>query len=198
MSVEIANESGVEVDADTIVAVARHTLNQMGVNPLAELSVLLVDADYMAVLNHQWMGKDGPTDVLAFPMDENTSIDHGPAEITGAPTLLGDIVLCPDVATAQAAKYGTADPRMRQDNVDDARPVDGGNYGMADELTMLTIHGVLHLLGYDHAEPEEEREMFALQGKLLNSWQARLGEEGHVSTQPAPQGKLLNPWQARQ
>lgn len=173
MSIEIANESGVEVDADQIVAVGRHTLSQMGVNPLAELSVLLVDADYMAVLNHQWMGKEGPTDVLAFPMDETTTIDHGPAESTGAPTLLGDIVLCPEVASAQAAKFGSPDPRMR---ADDAPPVTApvdANYGMADELTMLTIHGVLHLLGYDHAEPEEEREMFALQGKLLNAWQAR-------------------------
>lgn len=173
MSIEIANESGVEVDADALVAAARHTLGQMGVNPLAELSVLLVDADYMAVLNHQWMGKDGPTDVLAFPMDENTSIDHGPAEHTGAPTLLGDIVLCPDVAAAQASRYGSPDPRMRAENPDGpARPVDA-SYTMADELTMLTIHGVLHLLGYDHAEPEEEREMFALQGKLLDAWQAR-------------------------
>lgn len=172
MSIEVANESGVDVDADAIVAVARHTLNQMGVNPLAELSVLLVDADYMAVLNHQWMSKEGPTDVLAFPMDEQTSIDHGPAEISGAPTLLGDIVLCPEVAAAQAAKFGTSDPQLRLDNVDGAGPSDG-HYGMADELTMLTIHGVLHLLGYDHAEPEEEREMFALQGKLLDSWRAR-------------------------
>jgi probable rRNA maturation factor len=170
MSIEIANESGVEVDADQIVAVARHTLSQMGVNPLAELSVLLVDADYMAVLNHQWMGKEGPTDVLAFPMDETTSIDHGPAESTGAPTLLGDIVLCPEVASAQAAKYGSPDPRMRASEV--TQPVDV-NYSMADELTMLTVHGVLHLLGYDHAEPEEEREMFALQGKLLSAWQVR-------------------------
>jgi probable rRNA maturation factor len=172
MSIEIANESGVEVDADQIVAVARHTLSQMGVNPLAELSVLLVDADYMAVLNHRWMDKDGPTDVLAFPMDETTSIDHGPAESTGAPTLLGDIVLCPEVASAQAAKYGSPDPRMRAHDATVVQPVDP-NYSMADELTMLTIHGVLHLLGYDHAEPEEEREMFALQGKLLTAWQAR-------------------------
>jgi probable rRNA maturation factor len=174
MSIEIANESGVEVDADQIVAVARHTLSQMGVNPLAELSVLLVDADYMAVLNHQWMGKDGPTDVLAFPMDETTTIDHGPAESTGAPTLLGDIVLCPEVASAQAAKYGSPDPRMRAQEVatQAVQPVDP-NYSVADELTMLTIHGVLHLLGYDHAEPEEEREMFTLQGKLLSAWQAR-------------------------
>ena len=74
------------------------------------------------------------------------------------------------MASAQAAKFGSADPRMRAQEV--AQPADG-NYGVADELNMLTIHGVLHLLGYDHAEPEEEREMFSLQGKLLESWQAR-------------------------
>ena len=171
MSIEIANESGADVDADAIVAVARHTLAQMGVNPLVELSVLLVDSAYMAELNHLWMGKDGPTDVLAFPMDES-SIDHGPAEPAAAPTLLGDIVLCPEVAEAQAAKYGSPDPRMRLDGAEIIKPVDS-NYTSADEMTMLTIHGVLHLLGYDHAEPEEEREMFSLQGKLLESWQAR-------------------------
>src|ERR1051325_1199603 len=70
MSIEIANESGVEVDTDAILAVARHALDEMGVNPLAELSVLLVDSDYMTELNHRWMDGDGPTDVLAFPMDE--------------------------------------------------------------------------------------------------------------------------------
>ena len=174
MSIEIANESGTAVDTDAILGVSRHVLGELGVNPLAELSVLLVDVDYMTELNHRWMGGDGPTDVLAFPMDETTTIDHGPAESTGAPTLLGDIVLCPEVASAQAAKYGSPDPRMRSSDAapEVAQPVDA-NYGMADELTMLTIHGVLHLLGYDHAEPEEEREMFALQGKLLNAWQAR-------------------------
>ena len=79
MSIEIANESGVEVDTDAILAVARHALDEMGVNPLAELSVLLVDVDYMTELNQRWMGGDGPTDVLAFPMDEG-SVDHGPGE----------------------------------------------------------------------------------------------------------------------
>src|SRR6266508_2213477 len=88
MSIEIANESGVEVDSDAILAVARHALDEMGVNPLAELSILLVDADYMAELNHRWMDADGPTDVLAFPMDEG-SVDHGPGEgSTGEPALL--------------------------------------------------------------------------------------------------------------
>ncbi|HEX5597905.1 MAG TPA: rRNA maturation RNase YbeY [Micromonosporaceae bacterium] len=149
MSIEIANESGVDVDTDGILAVARHALDEMGVNPLAELSVLLVDVDYMTELNHRWMGEEGPTDVLAFPMDEG-SIDHGPGEPSGAePALLGDIVLCPEIAAKQAVAAG---------------------HSPEDELQLLTVHGVLHLLGYDHAEPEEEREMFALQTRLLSSW----------------------------
>jgi probable rRNA maturation factor len=151
LSIEIANESGIEVDTDSVLAVARHALDEMGVNPLAELSVLLVDIGYMAELNHRWMGGDGPTDVLAFPMDEG-SVDHGPGEVNGGePALLGDIVLAPEVAARQAAAAG---------------------HSAADELHLLTVHGVLHLLGYDHAEPEEEREMFALQARLLASWRA--------------------------
>src|ERR1700712_5791264 len=142
MSIEIANESGVEVDTDAILAVARYALDQMGVNPLAELSILLVDVDYMTELNHRWMGNDGPTDVLAFPMDEG-SVDHGPGEAgTGEPALLGDIVLAPE------------------------------GHSAADELHLLTVHGALHLLGYDHAEPDEEREMFELQNRLLASWRS--------------------------
>ncbi|HZN16899.1 MAG TPA: rRNA maturation RNase YbeY [Micromonosporaceae bacterium] len=152
MSIEIANESGVSVDTDAVLGVARYVLGEMGVNPMAELSVLLVDVDYMTELNHRWMGGDGPTDVLAFPMDES-SVDHGPSEgPAGEPALLGDIVLCPEVAAKQAATAG---------------------HCAADELHLLTVHGVLHLLGYDHAEPEEEREMFALQARLLDGWRAR-------------------------
>jgi len=148
LSIEIANESGVDVNSDTILAVARHALDEMGVNPLAELSVLLVDVEYMTELNHRWMDGDGPTDVLAFPMDEG-SVDHGPGEGGGEPALLGDIVLCPEVAAKQAATAGHA---------------------TIDELALLTVHGTLHLLGYDHAEPEEEAEMFGLQARLLDSW----------------------------
>jgi probable rRNA maturation factor len=150
MSIEIANESGVEVDSDAILAVARHALDEMGVNPMAELSILLVDAEYMAELNHRWMDGEGPTDVLAFPMDEG-SVDHGPGESAGEPALLGDIVLCPEVAAKQAASVG---------------------HSTTHELALLTVHGMLHLLGYDHAEPDEEREMFGLQSRLLESWRS--------------------------
>jgi probable rRNA maturation factor len=156
VSIEIANESGVAVDSDHVLAVARYALDEMGVNPLAELSVLLVDIGYMTELNHRWMGGDGPTDVLAFPMDES-SVDHGPSESTGGePALLGDIVLCPEVATKQAETAG---------------------HGADDELHLLTVHGVLHLLGYDHAEPEDEREMFTLQARLLGGWQSSVGRK---------------------
>src|SRR3954470_11517833 len=151
MSIEIANESGGECDTAAILAVARYALDEMGVNPLAELSILLVDVDYMTELNHRWMGSDGPTDVLAFPVDEGSDAP-GPGEAgTGEPALLGDIVLPPEVPAKQAAAAG---------------------HTAADELNLLTVHGALHLLGYDHAEPEEEREMFALQARLLQGWRS--------------------------
>lgn len=149
MSIEIANESGYEVETDSILDVARFALTEMGVNPLAELSILLVDADYMTELNHRWMGGKGPTDVLAFPMDE-MQVDRGPQDDEPAsPALLGDVVLCPEVAEKQAAAAG---------------------HGTEDEMHMLTVHGILHILGYDHAEPDEAKVMFGLQGKLLDEW----------------------------
>jgi len=150
VSIEIANESGHAVDDTALLSVARHTLDEMGVNPMAELSLLLVDDEYMAELNHRWMGGTGPTDVLAFPMDE-LDADRGPGTDPpeAGPTLLGDVVLCPAVAEEQARTAG---------------------HPATDELHLLTVHGVLHLLGYDHAEPEEEREMFALQQRLLDDW----------------------------
>jgi len=156
MSIEIANESGVVVDEPSLVAVARHALDEMGVSPMAELSMLLIDVEHMSELNQRWMDSSGPTDVLAFPMDEFDA-ERGPGHVPGhvpgnSPALLGDVVLCPVVAKQQARQAG---------------------HGMADELHLLTVHGVLHLLGYDHADPEEEREMFALQNRLLRTWRAR-------------------------
>lgn len=151
MSIEIANESGIKVDESTLVAVARHALDEMGVNAMAELSMLLITQDHMAELNQRWMDQPGPTDVLAFPMDE-LDPERGPGHVPGeAPALLGDVVLCPAVAERQARAAG---------------------HSTLDELGLLTVHGILHLLGYDHADPEEEREMFALQGRLLRSWRA--------------------------
>jgi probable rRNA maturation factor len=122
----------------------------MGVNPLAELSILVVDEAAMSELHEQWMGEPGPTDVLAFPMDElrphsgSRDEDQSPD-----PALLGDVVLCPQVAAKQAAEAG---------------------HSAQDEMELLCTHGILHLLGYDHAEPEEHAEMFGLQDELLEAW----------------------------
>ncbi|MEV0162659.1 rRNA maturation RNase YbeY [Nonomuraea fuscirosea] len=152
MSIEINNESGVGVDEESIAALAAHVLGEMGINPLAELSIVVVDEDAMAELHEKWMGEPGPTDVLAFPMDElrpgggARGEGDGPAD----PALLGDVVLCPQVAARQAEEAG---------------------HSAAEELELLCTHGILHLLGYDHAEPEEHKEMFGLQSRLLESWQ---------------------------
>jgi probable rRNA maturation factor len=144
MTIEIANESGIPADEESIVSVARYTLDRMEVSPLAELSVVLVTLDVMEDLHQRWMDLPGPTDVMAFPMDELDM--RRPDATESSPALLGDIVLCPEFAKGQARKAG---------------------HSLADELSLLTVHGVLHLLGYDHAEPEEEREMFALQRRIL-------------------------------
>jgi probable rRNA maturation factor len=156
MTIEIANESGIEVDEARLAAVARFSLDQLRVHPLAELSVLLVDEPAMAELHERWMGEPGPTDVLSFPMDELRPPQPGTSgDATSEPGLLGDVVLCPQVAAGQAAKAG---------------------HSTQAELDLLTVHGVLHLLGYDHAEPEEHAAMFGLQDQLLQAWdkQARL------------------------
>ena len=110
MSIEIANESGVAVDEAALAALARHVLDAMRVHPLAELSVLLVDEAAMTDLHQRWLGEDGPTDVLAFPMDElrppspgGGQAERGTDEEAGQ-ALLGDVVLCPQVAIEQAAR----------------------------------------------------------------------------------------------
>jgi probable rRNA maturation factor len=149
VSIEVCNESGVTVDESLIASVARYALDSMRVNPAAELSILAVTQDVMSELHERWMDEPGPTDVMSFPMDELADESRRPDAPDMGPALLGDIVLCPEFAKEQARTAG---------------------HGLADELHLLTVHGVLHLLGYDHAEPEQEREMFTLQGKLLAGW----------------------------
>ncbi len=151
MSIEVNNESGVAVDEPLIASVARYALDAMRVSPAAELCVTAVTTDAMAELHERWMDEPGPTDVMSFPMDELVEESRRSDAPDMGPALLGDIVLCPEFARTQARSAGHA---------------------LADELQLLTVHGVLHLLGYDHAEPEQEREMFALQAKLLDDWRA--------------------------
>ncbi|MDM7853773.1 rRNA maturation RNase YbeY [Cellulomonas alba] len=143
MSIEVNNESGYEVDEAEFAALARYVLDEMHVHPQTDLSILLVGTDVMTDLHVKWMDEPGPTDVLSFPMDELRPGREGETTPAG---LLGDVVLCPDVAAQQARAAG---------------------HSTAEELLLLTTHGILHLLGFDHAEPEEEKEMFALQRRLL-------------------------------
>lgn len=148
MTIEIGNESGIAIDETVLLRLMEHNLAELHVSPDADVAILLVDEGAMESLHVQWMDEPGPTDVLSFPMDE---LRPGTEERPTPAGLLGDIVLCPQVAEAQAvaAKHSTM-----------------------DELAMLTTHGLLHLLGFDHAEPEEEREMFGLQKDLLVSFQS--------------------------
>ena len=149
MSIEVLDESGQGIDVKHLGSLSRFVLDKMRVHPLAELCVKLVDVDTITELNVKWMEGDGPTDVLAFPMDELRPglVNEEPEE-----GILGDIMVCPEIAATQAATAG---------------------HSTEAELELLTTHGILHLLGYDHAEPEEHQEMFGLQDRLLGDWRAR-------------------------
>jgi probable rRNA maturation factor len=147
MSIEVLNESGSEADVAQLGRLVRYVLDRMRIHPQAELCLKLVDPETIASYNEKWMQKQGPTDVLAFPMDELRPGADGEEYEEGT---VGDILLCPQVAAEQAPANGQT-PQQ--------------------EVDLLTIHGTLHLLGYDHAEPDERREMFALQARLLAEWQ---------------------------
>jgi probable rRNA maturation factor len=160
VSVEVLEESGAEVDVKRLGRLSRFVLERLRVHPQAELCIKLVDEDTIAGLNEQWMDKAGPTDVLAFPMDELRPglVNEEPEE-----GVLGDLVLCPQVAERQA---------------EEARDKGQTGYSKTDEVDLLTVHGILHLLGYDHGEPEEHAEMFGLQARLLAEWQGVLSGAG--------------------
>ena len=151
MSIEVLDESGRDVDVRRLSTLARFVMDRMRVHALAELCIKAVDEQTIAELNAQWMEKEGPTDVLAFPMDELRPGLVGEEPEEG---VLGDLVLCPAVAERQGETAG---------------------HGTVAELDLLTVHGILHLLGYDHAEPEEHKEMFGLQDELLAAWRSSLG-----------------------
>lgn len=146
MTIEVLNESGHDLDVKGLARLSRFVMDRMRVHPLAELCIKAVDEPTIAELNERWMEKDGPTDVLAFPMDELRPglVNEDPEE-----GVLGDLVLCPEVAARQASTAG---------------------HSTTAEIELLTVHGILHLLGFDHAEPEEHEEMFGLQAELLDAW----------------------------
>lgn len=148
MTIEINNESDHQIDEQVLLRLMEYNLAELHVSADADVAIVLVDEGAMESLHVQWMDEPGPTDVLSFPMDE---LRPGSEDAPTPAGLLGDIVLCPAVAEAQAiaAKHSTQ-----------------------DELILLTTHGLLHLLGFDHAEPDEEREMFGLQRELIAGFQA--------------------------
>lgn len=148
MSVDIANESGVALDEADIRSLVVYGMDRMKVHPQADVAVVFVDEPAMEQLHIQWMGEEGPTDVLSFPMDELRPGRDGDISAEG---ILGDIVVCPSVAAKQAEAAG---------------------HSLQHEVQMLTIHGLLHLLGFDHAEPDDEAEMFGLQGDILTSYRS--------------------------
>jgi probable rRNA maturation factor len=147
VSIEVLNEAGDDTDVAELSRLSRFVMDQMRVHPMAELCIKLVDEATISELNEQWMEKTGPTDVLAFPMDELRPglVNEDPEE-----GVLGDLVLCPAVAGRQAREAG---------------------HPTRDEVHLLTVHGILHLLGYDHADSAEHKAMFELQARLLDEWQ---------------------------
>ncbi|MFF2347486.1 rRNA maturation RNase YbeY [Pseudarthrobacter sp. NPDC058119] len=155
MSIEVNNESGIQVDESALVALSRYIFEQLYIHPQAELSILLVDEPAMEKLHIELMDEPGATDVLSVPMDELTPGTPGRPTPQG---MLGDIAICPQVAKVQARNAG---------------------HPLQDEMLLLTTHGILHLLGYDHAEPEEKAEMFGLQRELLSGF---TGKEAPAET----------------
>ncbi|MGO4453864.1 rRNA maturation RNase YbeY [Arthrobacter sp. RAF14] len=155
MSIEVNNESGVDANEEDIVRLARFIFDELYIHPEAELSVLLVDEPTMEKLHIELMDEPGATDVLSVPMDELTP--GAPGRITPA-GMLGDIAICPQVARIQAKNAG---------------------HSTEEEMLLLATHGILHLLGFDHAEPEEKAEMFGLQRQLLSSF---LGKDAPLET----------------
>jgi probable rRNA maturation factor len=151
VSIDVLNESGFALDEMELIACAKYVMGEMKVHPRADLCLKLVEEPAMEVLHVQWMDLPGSTDVMSFPMDELRPGRDGQEPAEG---VLGDIVLCPSVAARQAVAAGHA---------------------TEEELLLLVTHGILHLLGYDHGEPDAEREMFELQRTLLLTFLAGRG-----------------------
>ena len=147
MNIELSNLTDSKCDLERLKSIAQFTILAQGVHPDSELNISLLDEDEMSALHLRWMQEDGPTDVLAFPMDEVK-----PNSATLGPAMLGDIALCPIYANRNALKVHSS---------------------LQDELELLTVHGVLHLLGYDHMKADEKEVMFALQDKYLTEWRAK-------------------------
>ena len=143
MIIDLENNSGYTCNESLLMSLINFSLTKLGIHPDSEISLRLVSENEMAELHKKWMGLVGPTDVLSFPMDEML-----PNSLSNGPGIIGDIVLCPEYAEKN------------------------GKQSLSQELELLTLHGILHLLGYDHEEIEEEKIMFGIQEEYLNQWRA--------------------------
>jgi len=151
ITVAAVDEQGVAIDADRWCRLATAVLIDEGLNEPAELMLWFVDEDEIAELNEEHLGESGPTDVLSFPLDR-------PGEeppIPDVPLLLGDVFVCPAVAARNAPDHPGTHLPIHQGSLE-------------DELALLIVHGVLHILGYDHAEPDETEVMQARERTLLS------------------------------
>ncbi|OZG60204.1 endoribonuclease YbeY [Bifidobacterium lemurum] len=171
MSVEVTNETSWTIDPKVFSDLGLWVLDQMRVSTQSDLTIMFVDPDPIAELHMRWMNLEGPTDVMSFPMDELRPGD-GKTVMEG---ILGDIIICPWVAAQQAAAAG---------------------HSTMQEMMLLTIHGILHLLGYDHVSEEQERQMFGLQRQLLLTFFAARPAGIQQAVLPAGTPDLLAAWDA--
>ena len=141
MTIEVTNTSGQLVPTTEITSLLTHAMNALELNPDCDLNIAFVEDDYMTELHIKWMDEPGTTDVLSFPMDM--------PEVEGDIVTLGDIMISPAFAAAQALTAG---------------------HSTEHEIYILATHGLLHIIGYDHAEPDEEKIMFALQELIVEKW----------------------------
>jgi probable rRNA maturation factor len=141
MTIEVINTSGQLVPTSEINSLLTFALLELELNLECEINVSFVDDDYMTELHIKWMDEPGTTDVLSFPMDM--------PETPGEAVTLGDIVISPVVAAEQAKAQG---------------------HSIEHEIYILVIHGLLHIIGYDHADKAEEKVMFDLQEKIVKDW----------------------------
>ncbi len=144
MTIEVTNTSGQLVPTTEITSLMTHAMNALELNPDCDLNIAFVEDDYMTELHIKWMDEPGTTDVLSFPMDM--------PEEPGQAVTLGDIVISPVVAAAQALQQG---------------------HSTEHEIYILATHGLLHIIGYDHAEKADEKIMFELQEKIVTDWEKR-------------------------
>jgi probable rRNA maturation factor len=143
MKIDLENKTNYQLDEARLISLADFSLTKLGIHPDSELGIRLVNEIEMEELHQKWMNLSGATDVMSFPMDEIK-----PDSASNGPGIIGDIVLCPEFA----AKNGKQSTDL--------------------EIELLTVHGVLHLLGFDHEEVEDELVMFKMQEDFLNQWRA--------------------------